>query len=50
METALRTTGFAETYERVLVPSIFAPWAQEIIERAPIALVELDEEMTSQGV
>ncbi len=34
METALRITGFAETYERILVPSIFAPWAQEVIERA----------------
>jgi ubiquinone/menaquinone biosynthesis C-methylase UbiE len=34
MDSALRTPGFAETYERVLVPSIFAPWAQEVIERA----------------
>jgi ubiquinone/menaquinone biosynthesis C-methylase UbiE len=34
METALRITGFAEVYERVLVPSIFEPWSHEIIERA----------------
>jgi ubiquinone/menaquinone biosynthesis C-methylase UbiE len=34
MEAMLRVAGFAETYERVLVPSIFGPWAQEIIERA----------------
>ena len=34
MEAALKTRGMAETYERVLVPTIFAPWAQEILERA----------------
>lgn len=34
METALRITGFAETYERVLVPSIFEPWSREMVERA----------------
>jgi SAM-dependent methyltransferase len=34
MDTALRTAGIADTYERVLVPSIFSPWAQEILERA----------------
>jgi SAM-dependent methyltransferase len=34
MEAALRTPTFAETYERILVPSIFAAWAQEILERA----------------
>ncbi len=34
METALRSNGFADVYERVLVPSIFAPWSHEIIERA----------------
>jgi ubiquinone/menaquinone biosynthesis C-methylase UbiE len=34
MEAALRTRGVAEIYERTLVPSIFAPWAQEILERA----------------
>jgi ubiquinone/menaquinone biosynthesis C-methylase UbiE len=34
METALRTPKFAEAYERILVPSIFAPWAQELLERA----------------
>jgi len=34
MDTALRTPGIAETYERILVPSIFAPWAGELIERA----------------
>lgn len=34
METALRIPGFAEIYETVLVPSIFAPWAQEVIGRA----------------
>lgn len=34
MQAALRTPGFAETYERVLVPSCFAPWAAELIERA----------------
>lgn len=34
METALRTAGFAEMYERTVVPAIFAPWATEIVERA----------------
>ena len=34
MEAALRTPGIADTYERILVPSIFAPWAQEILARA----------------
>lgn len=34
MDTALRTPGFAEIYERILVPSIFGHWAQEVIERA----------------
>ena len=34
MEAALRTPGMAETYERLLVPSVFAPWAKELIERA----------------
>lgn len=34
MDAALRTLGIAEIYERTLVPSIFAPWAQEILERA----------------
>lgn len=34
MEAALRMAGFAETYERVLVPSIFGHWATEIIDRA----------------
>jgi ubiquinone/menaquinone biosynthesis C-methylase UbiE len=34
MDTALRTPGIAETYERLLVPTIFEPWAQEIIDRA----------------
>jgi ubiquinone/menaquinone biosynthesis C-methylase UbiE len=34
MDAALRTPKIAETYERILVPSIFAPWAQEILERA----------------
>jgi len=34
MEAALRTPGIAETYERLLVPAIFAPWAQEILSRA----------------
>jgi len=34
MEAAFRVAGFAEIYERVLVPSIFGHWAQEIIERA----------------
>jgi ubiquinone/menaquinone biosynthesis C-methylase UbiE len=34
MDTALQTPTFAETYERLLVPSIFAPWARELIERA----------------
>jgi ubiquinone/menaquinone biosynthesis C-methylase UbiE len=34
METALRIKGFAEVYERVLVPSIFEPWSHEIVARA----------------
>jgi ubiquinone/menaquinone biosynthesis C-methylase UbiE len=34
METALCASGFAETYERVLVPSIFGHWAREIVDRA----------------
>jgi SAM-dependent methyltransferase len=34
MDTGLRTPGMAENYERILVPSIFAPWGQELIERA----------------
>ena len=34
MEAAMRTPGFAETYERVLVPAIFDHWAAEILERA----------------
>ncbi len=34
MEAALRTSSFADIYERVLVPAIFAPWAEEIIDRA----------------
>lgn len=34
METAARSLGFAETYERRLVPAIFAPWAEELLERA----------------
>jgi SAM-dependent methyltransferase len=34
MDAALRTPKIAETYESILVPSIFAPWAQEILERA----------------
>ena len=34
MDTALRPPGMAETYERILVPVIFAPWAQDLIERA----------------
>lgn len=34
MDSALRITGFAEVYERILVPSIFEPWSQEILERA----------------
>jgi ubiquinone/menaquinone biosynthesis C-methylase UbiE len=34
MQTALQTPGFPEIYERILVPSIFGPWAQEVIERA----------------
>ena len=34
METAMRTPGFAEIYERVLVPSIFGHWAEEVVERA----------------
>ena len=34
MEAALRQPGFPEIYENVLVPSIFAPWAHEVIERA----------------
>src|SRR5215831_4249568 len=34
MQTALRSSGFAETYERLLVPAIFAPWAEEVLERA----------------
>lgn len=33
METAARTSGFPETYERLLVPAIFAPWAEELLER-----------------
>lgn len=34
MDTALRTPNFAEIYEQVLVPSIFDPWSEEVIERA----------------
>lgn len=34
MEAALRTPKIAEAYERALVPSIFAPWAEEILARA----------------
>lgn len=34
MEAAIRTPGFAEIYERVLVPGIFGPWADEVIARA----------------
>ncbi len=34
MESVLRLSGFPEIYERLLVPSIFAPWAQKLIERA----------------
>jgi ubiquinone/menaquinone biosynthesis C-methylase UbiE len=34
MDAALRTQKIVETYERILVPSIFAPWAHEILERA----------------
>ena len=41
MDQALRTPSFAETYERVLVPSIFGPWAGELIDRArPIGPAE----------
>jgi ubiquinone/menaquinone biosynthesis C-methylase UbiE len=28
--------GFAETYERVLVPSLFRPWAEELLGRVPL--------------
>lgn len=34
MEAALRAPKMAETYERLLVPSIFSPWAEELLERA----------------
>lgn len=34
MESVLRLSGFTEIYERLLVPSIFAPWAQDLIARA----------------
>ena len=41
METAARSSGFAETYERLLVPAIFAPWAEDLLERArPIGAAE----------
>ena len=41
MDQALRTQSFAETYERVLVPSIFGPWASELIDRTrPIGPAE----------
>lgn len=33
METALRSQGFADLFESILVPSIFAPWADELIAR-----------------
>lgn len=34
METVFRLPGFTSIYERLLVPSIFAPWAGDLIERA----------------
>jgi ubiquinone/menaquinone biosynthesis C-methylase UbiE len=34
MDAALRTPKIAEIYEQILVPTIFAPWAEEILERA----------------
>lgn len=34
MDAALRTPNIAEIYERLLVPTIFAPWADELIQRA----------------
>lgn len=34
MQQALRQPGFAETYERVAVPAIFTPYAQDLVERA----------------
>lgn len=34
MDAALRTPNVAENYERILVPSIFRPWAEELLGRA----------------
>ena len=34
MEGAQSIAGFAEAYERVLVPGIFGPWSDELLERA----------------
>lgn len=28
--------GFAEMYERMLVPSLFEPWAEELLDRVPL--------------
>src|SRR5437762_12901499 len=34
MERALSIPTFAETYERLLVPGKFGPWARDLVERA----------------
>jgi ubiquinone/menaquinone biosynthesis C-methylase UbiE len=34
MERAQAIPGFADAYERILVPGIFGPWSDELLERA----------------